>query len=211
MQVIELPVDAVNGADWNANIMGQEMLARLRVSIQKFGLVVPIVIRPIHDGTYETIGGAQRLAVVKDLGFNTVPCLVVQADDAHARLLAQALNRVSGEDDLGLWAELLREVLEKLLQEEVLLLLPETSDSLKAIASLGQDSMAGYLTAWQQAQAARLRHLQIQLTSGQLDVVEQALQRIGPMAREQMADSPNVRGTALYLLCKEFLEREVAP
>ena len=38
--------------------------------------------------------GNQRIQVLKDIGMTTAPCVVVQLDDVHARLLAQALNRV---------------------------------------------------------------------------------------------------------------------
>ena len=134
--------------------------------------------------------------------------MVVELDDAPARLLTQALNRVHGEDDLGLRAEVVREVLDKLPQKEVLSLLPETAESLSSLCSLGQEDMAEYLASWQKAQAARLKHLQFQLTSAQTEVVEEVLARLLPGTRESRGDSPNARGTALYLLCLGYLERE---
>ena len=132
--------------------------------------------------------------------------MVVEPDDVHARLLAQALNRVQGEDDLGLKAELIREVLESLPKEEVLSLLPETTESLAALSSLGQEDMADYLQNWQRAQQARLKHLQFQLTAAQLEVVQEALSQLLPQAKRSQGESPNARGTALYLLCKNYLE-----
>ena len=50
--------------------------------------------------------------------------------------------------------------------------------------------------------------MQFQLTSVQLVVVDQALARVMPEARSTSGDSPNVRGTALYLLCKRILDLE---
>ncbi len=85
------------------------------------------------------------LAVLKELGVDPAPCVVVEADDANARLLAQALNRIQGHDDLGLQAELVREVLQSLPPEEVLSLLPDTAQSLQALSALGQQTMADYL------------------------------------------------------------------
>jgi hypothetical protein len=134
--------------------------------------------------------------------------VVVALNDAHARLLSQALNRIQGEDNLGLRAEVLREVLNTLPQKEVLSLLPETTEGLKALAMLGRDTMAEYLQNWQQAQGARLKHLTFQFTSAQLAVVEEALSRLVSLARETHTASPNARGTALYLLCLGYLERE---
>ena len=109
---------------------------------------------------------------------------------------------------MGLRAALLQEVLEVLPQDAVLALLPETAESLKAMASLGQGTMAEYLEAWQSSQAARLRHLQFQLTSAQIEVVEKALAQFLPQAKQAPGNNPNARGVALYLLCTEYLKQE---
>ena len=58
--------------------------------------------------------------------------------------------------------------------------------------------MADYLQNWEQAQEARLRHLQFQLTDDQLAVIEQALARLLPKAKKK-GYNPNARGNALYL------------
>ena len=209
MQVVDVPIGSITPAGWNPNQMDDLMAEILRGSIQRFGWVVPLVVRELAPGQYETIGGAQRLGIAQELGLDQVPCVVVEADDTEARLLGQCLNRIAGEDDLGLKAELIRELLGSLPQEEVLKLLPETADSLNALASLGQQDMASHLMAWQDAQQARLKHMQFQLTSVQLEVVDEALARVMPEAKAAGGDSPNVRGTALYLLCKRILDSEM--
>ena len=205
MKVTELPLDQIKEAPWNANQMDQAMRTRLRHSIERFQLVVPLVVRPIGD-LYETIGGAQRLTVLQELGISSIPCVIVEIDDPESRLLSQALNRIQGEDDLGLRAELLREVFEKLPQEGVLTLLPETAQSLQALASLGQEDVAGYLRSYQQAQGARLRHMTFQFTSKQLAMVEAALAQALAQVKEKDAANPNVRGNALVLICESYME-----
>jgi ParB family chromosome partitioning protein len=208
MKVIDVPIEQIHAAAWNPNQMDEVMHSRLCRSIQRFGLVVPLVVRPLSADCYETIGGAQRLAVLRELKIDSVPCVKVEANDANARLLAQALNRIQGQDDLGLQAELIKEVLQSLPQEEVLQLLPATTQSLQALSALGQDTMADYLKNWQQAQSARLKHLQFQLTYAQLEIVEEALTQLLPQAKAAPGDSPNTRGTALYLLCKTYQEHQ---
>ena len=207
MDLIDLPMAQLWPAPWNANQMDGSMTARLTESLRRYGLVHNLVVRPIGPLAYEVISGNQRLEVMNSLGWAQVPCLVVEVDDIHVRLLAQAINRIQGEDDLGLRAELLREVLETIPQDDVLSVLPETRESLKAMATLGQQEMANYLESWQRAQGARLKHLQLQLTSAQLQVVEEALSRFLSAARKvrKKQGSPNVRGTALYLLCQAYL------
>ena len=137
-----------------------------------------------------------------------IPCVVVSADDSHARLLAQALNHIHWEDDLGLRAELIREVLQVIPEEEVLTILPDTINGLKGMASLGQETVAGYLQNWERARAVRLRNLIFKLTEEQLQSVEKAIEHILPEARRHQGISPNARGTALYLICKSFLDKE---
>ena len=211
MQVIDLPLNQLQEAPWNPNQMDAAMLNKLRESIARYGLVENLVVRPLDGGCYEVLSGNQRLQILRELRHSPVPCVVVALNDAHARLLSQALNRIQGEDNLGLRAEVLREVLNTLPQKEVLSLLPETTEGLKALAMLGRDTMAEYLQNWQQAQGARLKHLAFQLLPDQLEVVEEALSRLLPLARQAPTDSPNARGTALYLLCLGYLEREGRP
>ncbi len=208
MNVQHLPIEQIKEAPWNPNCLDNEMYRRLRRSIERFDLVTPLVVRQLEPALYETIGGAQRLAVLKEMGITSVLVVIVDVDDAEARLLSQALNRISGDDNLGMRAQLIREVLETRSQEEVLSLLPESVESLASLVSLGLEDIASYLEAWEQAQAARLKHLQFQLLPGQLEMVEEALGRLRPEARKTRGESPNERGVALFLLCKRFLELE---
>ena len=122
-------------------------------------------------------------------------------------LLAQALNRIEGSDDLGLKADLVREVLKALPQSEILGILPETAESLMALATLGEADMAEHLRAWEQAQAARLRHMIFQLSDSQLESVEEAITRVSADTASDRSN-PNRRGNALYRLCLEYLKRE---
>ncbi len=134
MRIVDLQLEAIQEAPWNANEMEPAMEARLRHSIQRFGLVAPLVVRQLDDGAYETIGGAQRLRLLREEGKQDVVCVVVEADEAEARLLSQALNHIFGHDNPGLRAELLRKVLAQLPEEEVLDVLPDSQESLAALA-----------------------------------------------------------------------------
>ena len=207
MRVRELPISVLGAAEWNPNVMDASALDLLRASIQRFGMIVPLVVRHLSMDAYETIGGAHRLQVLTELGIETAPCVVVEADDAEARLLAQALNRIQGEDDIGLRAESLRCILDNLSHEEVLSILPETTESLNELATLGTANLSEHLQAWQEAQASRLKHLTFQLTPVQLELVEEALEMTMDGATKPNAN-PNRRGNALFNLCKVFLQFE---
>ena len=205
MKVIEIPVSELREAPWNPNVMDPGMTEHLRESISQFGLVENLVVRPMKDGTYQVLSGNQRFKAIKDLGYEKAPCVVVELDDARAMLLAQALNQIQGEDDPGLRAELMRNVLSELTEEEVLIVLPETVESLSELASFGQGDMAAGLVAWNKLQSARLQHLTFQLTKIQKVVVERALAQV-PEASSLDTGNSNSRGNALHELCARFLE-----
>jgi ParB-like chromosome segregation protein Spo0J len=57
------------------------------------------------------LSGNHRLRVLRELGHETAPVVVVELGDAEARLLAQTLNRTRGSDDPRAYALLLEEVL----------------------------------------------------------------------------------------------------
>jgi|SRR5208283_2947639 len=207
MEVIELALEDLKEAPWNANQIDAAMLQRLRSSILKYGFIQNLVVRRIDNG-YEVLSGNQRLKLLRGLNLSKVPCVIVDVDDAHARLLAQVLNHTHGSDDLGLRAELLREVLQVIPEQDVMSVLPDTMARLSGIGAMGRDTMAAYLQNWEKARAVRLRNLLFKLTPDQLQTVEAAVTRILPEARLQSGINPNARGTALYLLCKSFLDKE---
>ena len=204
MRVTDLPISALTAAEWNPNVMEASAINMLRVSMKRYGMIVPLVVRQLSTDSYETIGGAHRLRILTELGSETAPCMVVDADDVEARLLAQALNRIHGEDDIDLRAESLRCILDHLSHEEVLSVLPETTESLNELASLGTANLSKHLQKWQEAQAARLKQLTFQFTPVQLEIVEEALERTMDGATKSKAN-PNRRGNALFNLCKTFL------
>ena len=208
MKVVDVELAVLREAPWNANVMDSTMRQYLRESITRYGLLGNLVVRPLIDGAYEVLSGNQRLGLLQEMGYSTAPCVVVNLNDAQARLLSQAMNRIQGTDDLGLRAEHVREILKAIPEAEVLDLLPDSTDRLKALVSLGQEDIASYLQNWQQAQEARLMHLQFQLLPSQLEMVERALAQMIPEAKESDSGSPNIRGTALYLLCRKVLELE---
>lgn len=222
MQIVNIPIDSIQSPEWNANQMDEATRSRLMASIRRFGLVVPLVVIPVHErradhgnhenqATYQVIGGSQRLRTLQECGVQSVPCVVVDLDNSEAMLLSQSLNRIAGVDDLGLRAELLRQVLGQIPEADILALLPETSQSLQTLAALGQQDIAGYLQSWQQSQSARLKHLTFQSTPAQLEVIEAALARVVPGSAEVGSGNPNPRGNALFRLCQEYLDLTLEP
>lgn len=206
MNLQEIRLDQLHEAAWNPNVMDASMRARLRRSVEHFGIVENLVVRPQPAG-FEVLSGNQRLQVYRELGLSTAPCYVVELDDARARLLAQVLNRTRGEDDQGLKAAALKRILAEIEKGAVLALLPESQASLEGLASLGSQDLAAHIRLWDQAQAGRLKHVQFQVTGQQLSTIEEALRLFLPLAKGMQETNPNQRGNALFLLCRRLLER----
>lgn len=207
MKIIKLSVEKLNEAPWNPNQMDEATFKRLIESINQYGLVEPLVVRPSVDSQYEVLSGNQRLKAITSIGLKKVPCVVVDMNDAEAMLLAQTLNNLRGEDDQALKGKLIKAVLATIPEDRILSILPETKESLRSLTSFNQTDLAQHLQAWEQAQAARLKHMILQLTQQQLEVVEEAINNMMPNVKEDNSGSPNKRGTAIYLLCKYYLER----
>ena len=77
---------------------------KIKNSIQEFGYVEPIIAN--FDMT--VIGGHQRLTILKDLGYTEAQCVVLHIEDeAKVKALNIALNKISGEWNEQLLADLL--------------------------------------------------------------------------------------------------------
>jgi len=205
MNVQTIPLAQLHTASWNPNTMAPAMTAHLRASLDRFGPVVPLVVR-IDGPGYEVLGGNQRLAVFQMQAWDPVPCVVVEVDDAEARLLAQALNAIHGQEDWNAKAALVRDLVAALPEAEILRLLPETPEALKGWAQLGHqsaDSLANALSAWDQAKAARLERLSFPFTSDQKEVIEGAIACALPGIAGN--DGPNRRAVALITICQQWL------
>jgi ParB-like chromosome segregation protein Spo0J len=135
MKTQQISLDHLHEADWNANRVRSGLMAKLRRSLEQFGVVENLVARPhpTLPGCLEVLSGNHRLRLLRELGYEHAPVVVVELDDARARLLAQTLNRTRGTDDPAAYALLLEQVLAELDISEVTDLLPETEATIYGV------------------------------------------------------------------------------
>lgn len=106
--VQEIKVTELNAAPYNPRIAlepGMPEYEKLKKSIEDFGNVEPIV---WNKRTGNVVGGHQRLTVLKGLGYETVPCSVVDLDETEEKLLNVALNKIKGQWDYDKLEDILR-------------------------------------------------------------------------------------------------------
>ena len=79
----------------------EEAMSALAASIRELGMLQPVLVRPIGDGSeYELIAGERRWRAARRAGLQTIPVLVREVSaDAHS--LEQALVENLHREDLG--------------------------------------------------------------------------------------------------------------
>lgn len=70
----------------------QEQLSELAISIQTYGLIQPITVRPIADGKYQLISGERRWRAAQLAGLTEIPAYVRTADDLLSLQMALVEN-----------------------------------------------------------------------------------------------------------------------
>ena len=104
-----LPVSVLRPAEYNPRKKlkpGDKEYQKIMASIEEFGFADPLVV----NSDMTIIGGHQRLTVAMDLGFTEVPCAVVDVDKTREKALNIALNKITGQWDDEMLANLLKDL-----------------------------------------------------------------------------------------------------
>ncbi len=85
---------------------GDKEYEKIKRSIEEFGYVDPVIVN--KDMTI--IGGHQRVTVLQDLGYDEIDCVVIDIDKTREKALNVALNKITGEWNKELLADLIAEL-----------------------------------------------------------------------------------------------------
>lgn len=106
LNVQHVGVKDLNPAPYNPRSWSEEAISQLTESIERFGLVDPIIVNSAPDRKNIVIGGHFRLKVAKDLGFKEIPVVYLDIpDEAKEKELNLRLNKAVGDWDWTLLAE----------------------------------------------------------------------------------------------------------
>tara|TARA_R100000329_G_C7594769_1_gene210866 strand:- start:150 stop:632 length:483 start_codon:yes stop_codon:yes gene_type:complete len=100
MKITLVEINSLKDAVYNPRQMTSKQYNDLKISMEKFGLVDPIIIN--MDNT--VIGGHQRLRVLRDLGALNVPTVRLNLSKKDEKELNVRLNKNTGSWDLDILA-----------------------------------------------------------------------------------------------------------
>jgi ParB/RepB/Spo0J family partition protein len=90
-KTVQLPVDKLVPSPHNARDDAGEHLENLTPSVRDWGLLQPLVARPLGD-VYEIVAGERRWRSAKAAGLRTVPVTVRELSDADALIVGMTEN-----------------------------------------------------------------------------------------------------------------------
>ena len=202
LTVTEIAVEILKKNCWNPNRMSPEMRAKLKAYIEREGFVEPLVVRPQGD-RYEILGGFHRWGIAKELGYETVPCVVVDLDDRRAKVLSVNLNEMKGQSLPSLLGNLIHDLSRELMLDDLETQLPYTLDELKD--SLELLKLPDGLDAFLEEEAAKQERERPTILSF---VVEDAETVETAIEKAKTRQGLGTRGKALVAIARAYVEDE---
>lgn len=87
-RVQKIPIsELVPFRDHPFKVVDDEAMLRTTESIAQYGVLTPLIARPLEDGTYEIISGHRRVHAAQAAGLTEVPVIVRDMDDDAATVL----------------------------------------------------------------------------------------------------------------------------
>ena len=94
-KVIEIEIERLRDFhDHPFKIREDRQMKSLMESVEKYGILTPLIVRPVPEGVYEIISGHRRKFVAKMLGYRKVPVIIrVMKDDEAVIAMIDANNQ----------------------------------------------------------------------------------------------------------------------
>jgi len=106
LRIVQVSISDLKPAVYNPRKWSEDKIRQLTESIQRFGLVDPILVNGVKGRKNIVIGGHFRLKIAKDLGYTEVPVVYIDiADEAKEKELNLRLNKNLGDWDFDLLKE----------------------------------------------------------------------------------------------------------
>ena len=109
MEWRRIPIGELRPASYNPRKKlkpGDKEYQKIKNSITEFGYVEPVIV----NSDMTIIAGHQRATVLTDLGYEEIDCVIVEVDKTREKALNIALNKITGEWNEELLADLIRDL-----------------------------------------------------------------------------------------------------
>ncbi|EAZ92529.1 ParB/RepB/Spo0J family partition protein [Crocosphaera chwakensis] len=111
----------------------QEKLDELTASIEEYGILEPLIVRPLNDHLYELVAGERRYRAAKNAQKTQIPVIVKDIDEQQAFELALLENMqrddLNAIDETEGMLELIRQTLEISSNQEVIQVLNKAANA----------------------------------------------------------------------------------
>lgn len=105
LKIVNKSIADLKPADYNPKKLSAKQAAEIKQSIIKFGVVDPIIVNVHPDRKNIIIGGHQRVKVLKQMGYDEVPCIELILTLEQERELNVRLSKNTGSFDEDLLKE----------------------------------------------------------------------------------------------------------
>jgi ParB family chromosome partitioning protein len=97
--VLEIGLDRISrNPNQPRTMFGEEQLGELAASIAVHGILQPVVVRPLADGSYELIAGERRLRAARIAGLETVPAILRDTAGEETNLELALIENIQREN-----------------------------------------------------------------------------------------------------------------
>ena len=136
LQVVHVPVGELRPNSWNPNVQTVRVSAALGESLEAYGFIDPVLVRPHPDGGFEIVDGEHRWDAAVAAGAETVAVIVRELSDDDAKKLTVILNETRGSADVVGLAQLLAELGGTMDADELIIGLPYSPDELSDLIAM---------------------------------------------------------------------------
>ena len=106
LKVVEWDIDKLIGAEYNPRKLSEEQKQTIKDSINRFGLVDPVIVNTSKERNGIIIGGHQRTKVAREMGFEKMPCVELDLSIDQEKELNVRLNKNTGSWDNDILSDL---------------------------------------------------------------------------------------------------------
>jgi hypothetical protein len=100
MDIVQVDIKQLNPAEYNPRKLSEEQFNNIKLSLQRYGFVNPIVVNSNPSRHNIVVGGHQRLKVANELSYTEVPVVYVDLSQQQEKELNIRLNKNTGDWDL---------------------------------------------------------------------------------------------------------------